>query len=85
MAAFYSIAMVDSQSDLEAVKAAFDEIDSASFFESTTDQHDLLVKLSDEEDIGQFYRVVRQFDLDRSSSTRGSTLETAFDSWISLP
>ena len=64
---------------IEAFKAV-DGIDAHMALHDTT----LLVKVTDESAIGQFYGLCRRMGGERSHTTRNSPLDTVLDSWYTL-
>ena len=80
MAAFYSIAMANQ---IEKAAEAFSAVDGITA-RSSTSNHDLLVKVTEEDSIGMFYKVARETGVNLSATTRNDLPNTVLDSWADL-
>jgi hypothetical protein len=75
--------MTEELSVAEVVEA-FNSIDGIDAYTSDLPQHDVLVGVTDESQIGQFYKTVRELGVERTSTTRTSPLRYELDSWVEL-
>jgi|APHM01.1.fsa_nt_gi hypothetical protein len=69
---------------LSAVVEAFDNTDGITAWETGGDVHGALVKVMDEDAVGEFFRISREYDVERSAATRNSPLDTVMDSYIDV-